>query len=128
MARFTTGIARRASRRRDLGARLIAADLARLGIDVDCVPLADVPVAGADPIIGDRAYGAAPDKVAAIAGAFAAGLLEGGVLPVLKHIPGHGRATADSHERLPVVSAARAALDSHRFRRVPAAQRRCRSA
>jgi len=94
-----------------LGARLIAADLAQLGIDVDCAPIADVPVEGADPIIGDRAYGTAPDKVAAIAGAIAAGLAEGGVLPVLKHIPGHGRATADSHERLPVVSADRTTLD-----------------
>ncbi len=94
-----------------LGARLIAADLAAVGIDVDCAPIADVPVAGADPIIGDRAYGATPEKVAAIAGAFAAGLMEGGVLPVLKHIPGHGRATADSHERLPVVGTDRATLE-----------------
>lgn len=94
-----------------LGARLIAADLAELGIDVDCAPIADVPVPGADPIIGDRAYGATPEKVAAIAGAFAAGLMAGGVLPVLKHMPGHGRATADSHEKLPVVGAARAALE-----------------
>jgi beta-N-acetylhexosaminidase len=94
-----------------LGARLIANDLAALGIDVDCAPIADLPVAGADPIIGDRAYGAEPDKVAAIGGAIAAGLAEGGVLPVLKHIPGHGRATADSHHRLPVVNTARATLD-----------------
>jgi beta-N-acetylhexosaminidase len=94
-----------------LGARLIAADLAALGIDVDCTPLADIPATGADPVIGDRAYGATPDKVAAIALAIAAGLLEGGVLPVLKHIPGHGRATADSHERLPVVSTDRATLE-----------------
>ncbi|MGC1541931.1 MAG: beta-N-acetylhexosaminidase [Xanthobacteraceae bacterium] len=94
-----------------LGARLIAADLAALGIDVDCAPMADVPVPGGDPIIGDRAYGAAPAKVAAIAGAFAAGLIEGGVLPVLKHMPGHGRATADSHEKLPVVSTNRATLE-----------------
>jgi beta-N-acetylhexosaminidase len=94
-----------------LGARLIAADLAALGIDVDCTPLADIPAAGADPVIGDRAYGATPDKVAAIALVIAAGLLEGGVLPVLKHIPGHGRATADSHERLPVVSTDRATLE-----------------
>jgi beta-N-acetylhexosaminidase len=86
-----------------LGARLIADDLARLGINVDCLPLADVPVAGSNPVIGDRAYGAAPDKVAAIARAVAEGLADGGVLPVLKHIPGHGRATADSHLRLPVV-------------------------
>src|ERR1700733_8003901 len=86
-----------------LGARLIAADLAPLGIDVDCLPLADVPVSGADPVVGDRAYGTEPGKVAAIAGAIAEGLAQGGVLPVLKHIPGHGRAAADSHHRLPVV-------------------------
>ena len=88
-----------------LGARLIAHDLHALGIDVDCLPLADVPVEGHDKVIGDRAYGARPDKVAAIAGAVARGLLNGGVLPVVKHIPGHGRATADSHQSLPVVEA-----------------------
>jgi beta-N-acetylhexosaminidase len=88
-----------------LGARLIASDLVPLGIDVDCLPIADVPVAGADAVIGDRAYGMTPEKVAAIAGAIAQGLADGGVLPVLKHIPGHGRATADSHEKLPVVGA-----------------------
>jgi beta-N-acetylhexosaminidase len=98
-----------------LGARLIAADLAQLGIDIDCAPIADVPVAKADPIIGDRAYGTEPGKVAAIAGAFAAGLSEGGILPVLKHLPGHGRATADSHERLPVVSTDRATLETTDF-------------
>ncbi len=98
-----------------LGARLIAADLAALGIDVDCLPLADVPVAAADPVIGDRAYGTEPAKVAALAGAIANGLLEGGVLPVLKHIPGHGRATADSHKSLPVVTADRATLETTDF-------------
>jgi beta-N-acetylhexosaminidase len=94
-----------------LGSRLIAADLAELGIDVDCLPIADVPVAGADPVVGDRAYSTEPDKVAAIAGAIANGLADGGVLPVLKHIPGHGRATADSHAKLPVVNTDRAVLD-----------------
>ncbi|MBO0717234.1 MAG: beta-N-acetylhexosaminidase [Rhizobiales bacterium] len=98
-----------------LGARLIANDLAELGIDVDCAPVADVPAAGADPVIGDRAYGADPAKVAALAGAFADGLTEGGVLPVLKHLPGHGRATADSHKRLPVVTADQATLDATDF-------------
>ena len=98
-----------------LGARLIAADLTALGIDVDCMPIADVPVAGADPVVGDRAYGTQPDKVAAIAGAVAEGLMEGGVLPVLKHIPGHGRATADSHAGLPVVDTDRATLESSDF-------------
>jgi beta-N-acetylhexosaminidase len=98
-----------------LGAQLIAADLAQFGIDVDCAPLADVPVAGADQVIGDRAYGQDPGKVAALAGAIAQGLIDGGVLPVLKHIPGHGRATADSHKRLPVVHASRATLEATDF-------------
>jgi beta-N-acetylhexosaminidase len=88
-----------------LGARLIAADLAAVGIDVDCLPVADVPAGDADPIIGDRAYGHSAEKVSALARAVADGLLDGGVLPVLKHIPGHGRATADSHLSLPVVEA-----------------------
>jgi beta-N-acetylhexosaminidase len=98
-----------------LGGRLIANDLAQLGIDVDCAPVADVPAVGADPVISDRAYGADPAKVAALAGAFAAGLADGGVLPVLKHLPGHGRATADSHQRLPVVTADRGTLDAADF-------------
>jgi beta-N-acetylhexosaminidase len=98
-----------------LGARLIASDLANLGIDVDCLPLADVPVPGSDAVIGDRAYGTEPGKVAALAGAIAEGLADGGVLPVLKHIPGHGRATADSHKRLPVVITDRATLEATDF-------------
>lgn len=98
-----------------LGARLIAADLRAVGIDVDCLPLADVPVDEADPIIGDRAYGRTPEQVAALAGEVAAGLLAGGVLPVLKHVPGHGRATADSHLKLPVVDVARATLSASDF-------------
>ena len=97
------------------GGQLIANDLSQLGIDVDCAPVADVPAAGADPVIGDRAYGNEPSKVAALAAAFAAGLMAGGVLPVLKHLPGHGRATADSHQRLPVVTADRATLDATDF-------------
>jgi len=98
-----------------LGARLIASDLADVGIDVDCLPLADVPVPGSDAVIGDRAYGTEPGKVAVIAGAIAEGLADGGVLPVLKHIPGHGRATADSHKRLPVVTADRLTLEATDF-------------
>jgi beta-N-acetylhexosaminidase len=98
-----------------LGARLMAADLAALGITVDCLPLADVPVAGCDAVIGDRAYGEDPAKVASLAAAVADGLLEGGVLPVVKHIPGHGRATADSHHRLPRVDADRATLEATDF-------------
>lgn len=98
-----------------LGARLIAADLTAVGIDVDCLPIADVPVAGANSVIGDRAYGERADKVAALARSVADGLLAGGVLPVLKHIPGHGRATLDSHEALPVVETDRATLMSTDF-------------
>ena len=99
----------------ELGGLLIAADLAAVGITVDCLPIADVPVAGADAVIGDRAYGDTPDQVAAIAAAMAKGLMDGGILPVLKHLPGHGRATADSHLRLPVVSAARTELEATDF-------------
>jgi beta-N-acetylhexosaminidase len=98
-----------------LGARLIADDLGARGIDVDCLPIADVPVPGGDPVIGDRAYGTKAGKVAAIAGAIARGLQTGGVLPVLKHLPGHGRATADSHHRLPVVETDRATLEKTDF-------------
>jgi len=98
-----------------LSSRLIAADLTDLGITVDCLPLADVPVAGADAVIGNRAYGTAPAKVAAIARAVTRGLEQGGVLPVLKHIPGHGRATADSHFRLPTVDTPREELERTDF-------------
>jgi beta-N-acetylhexosaminidase len=98
-----------------LSSRLIAADLADLGINVDCLPLADVPVSGADAVIGNRAYGTDPNKVATIARAVTEGLEQGGVLPVLKHIPGHGRATADSHLRLPTVDTPRSELERTDF-------------
>jgi beta-N-acetylhexosaminidase len=98
-----------------LASRLIAADLADLGITVDCLPLADVPVPGADAVIGDRAYGTDPAQVAALARAVTDGLADGGVLPVLKHIPGHGRATADSHLRLPTVDTPLAELERTDF-------------
>ncbi len=98
-----------------LGARLIAHDLTAVGIDIDCLPLADVPAAGADPIIGERAYGESAEQVSALAAAVADGLMQGGVLPVLKHLPGHGRATADSHLRLPTVVADRPTLEAVDF-------------
>lgn len=98
-----------------LAGHLIAADLRAVGIDVDCLPIADVPVAGGDPVIGDRAYGTEPGKVASIAAAVAQGLMAGGVLPVLKHLPGHGRATADSHHKLPVVETDRGTLEATDF-------------
>jgi beta-N-acetylhexosaminidase len=98
-----------------LAGHLIAADLTAVGIDTDCLPIADVPVPGGDPVIGDRAYGSEPGKVGAIAAAIAQGLQAGGVLPVLKHLPGHGRAEADSHHKLPVVDASRATLEATDF-------------
>ncbi len=98
-----------------LGARLIADDLAPLGITVDCMPVLDLPVAAADPVIGDRAYGTTPAPVATLGAAVCAGLLAGGVLPVIKHIPGHGRALVDSHHALPVVTADRETLEATDF-------------
>ena len=98
-----------------MAGHLIASDLTAVGVDVDCLPLADVPVPGSNQVIGDRAYGTEPGKVAEIAGAIAEGLMAGGVLPVLKHLPGHGRAKADSHKSLPVVDADRATLESTDF-------------
>lgn len=88
-----------------LNARLIAAELMALGIDVNCAPLADVPVPGAHDIIGDRAFGNEPETIALLGREMANGLMAEGVTPILKHIPGHGRATVDSHEDLPVVEA-----------------------
>ncbi|MEM8839109.1 MAG: beta-N-acetylhexosaminidase [Pseudomonadota bacterium] len=87
-----------------LGGRLIACDLAKLGINADCLPVLDIPVEGAHDVIGDRAYGTDPDIVSILARKAGEGLLAGGILPVIKHIPGHGRAGADSHLELPRVS------------------------
>jgi beta-N-acetylhexosaminidase len=87
-----------------LNARLIAHDLCELGINVDCTPVLDVPVEGADAIIGDRSYGSDPSVIIDLGRAVIEGMIEGGVLPVMKHIPGHGRATADSHLALPRVA------------------------
>lgn len=88
-----------------LHSRLIAHDLLSMGINVDCLPVLDVPVAGSHDVIGDRAYSHDPDEVAKIGRLACEGLMEGGVLPVIKHIPGHGRAGADSHKELPEVHA-----------------------
>ncbi|MDY0240926.1 MAG: beta-N-acetylhexosaminidase [Rhodospirillaceae bacterium] len=88
-----------------LNAHLIAADLAALGINVDCAPLIDVPTLGSHDIIGDRAFAPDPVLVGELGRAVHDGLLDGGVMPVVKHIPGHGRAVVDSHLDLPVVDA-----------------------
>ncbi|PZO76780.1 MAG: beta-N-acetylhexosaminidase [Mesorhizobium amorphae] len=94
-------------------ARLHAFDLARFGITADCLPVLDVPVEGANDVIGTRAYAKEPSIVAALGRATADGLMAGGVLPVMKHIPGHGRAFADSHLALPTVDATREELERH---------------
>jgi beta-N-acetylhexosaminidase len=98
-----------------LNARLIAAELRDLGITVNCAPVLDLPVEGAHGVIGDRAYSRDPAAVARLGRAFCEGLLAGGVLPVIKHVPGHGRATVDSHRRLPVVEAPLAELQALDF-------------
>ena len=84
--------------------RMHAFDLSRFGIDLDCLPVIDVPAPGAHEVIGDRAYASDPEGVATLGRAACEGLLDGGVLPVIKHMPGHGRANADSHKALPRVS------------------------
>jgi beta-N-acetylhexosaminidase len=98
-----------------LGGRLMAHDLKAVGINVDCAPVLDVPTPGAHDIIGDRAYAHDPATVAQLGRAVAEGLLAGGVLPVIKHMPGHGRAFADSHKELPTVHADLDHLDTWDF-------------
>ncbi|MBN9261888.1 MAG: beta-N-acetylhexosaminidase [Hyphomicrobium sp.] len=98
-----------------LVSRQNAEDLRALGINTNCAPVLDVPVPGAHDVIGNRAYGATVDQVAALGAEVAAGLMAGGVLPVMKHIPGHGRAGADSHYDLPVVNTPRATLEATDF-------------
>ena len=98
-----------------LMARLHAFDLLRLGINADCLPVLDVPIEGASDVIGARAYGKEPDIVTALGRAAAEGLMAGGVLPVMKHIPGHGRAFADTHFELPIVDTPLGDLQRHDF-------------
>lgn len=98
-----------------LNGRLLAADLLLLGINVDCVPVLDIPAPGGHDIIGDRAFGTDPDLVATLGRALMDGVMAGGVLPIIKHIPGHGRAKVDSHVGLPVVDADLETLESTDF-------------
>lgn len=88
-----------------LMSRLHAFDLTRFGISIDCLPVLDVLTEGTSEAIGNRAYGRDPLAVAALGAAAAQGLKAGGMLPVMKHMPGHGRAVVDSHHKLPVVEA-----------------------
>ena len=104
-----------ARRAAEINARLIAAELYDLGIDVDCAPVLDLSIPGAHDVIGDRSFGSDPDLVIVIARAFADGLMAGGVLPMIKHVPGHGRAMADSHKELPAVNLPRAELETTDF-------------
>ena len=83
--------------------RLLAHELRTIGVDVDCAPVADLRIEGADDIIGDRAFGTTPEPIIHLGRAAMEGLMAGGVAPIIKHIPGHGRARADSHLELPVV-------------------------
>lgn len=98
-----------------LQSRLIAAELTAIGINVDCLPVLDVARPETHEIIGDRAYGNDPRTVTALGRAAAGGLMAGGCLPVIKHIPGHGRATSDSHLSLPVVDCPRGELEASDF-------------
>lgn len=99
-----------------LNGRLLAHDLAELGINVDCAPVLDLLFEGAHEIIGDRAFGEEIEPVVVLGRATCEGLLAGGVLPIVKHVPGHGRATLDSHEALPVVDVSRNILQEADFR------------
>ncbi|MEJ0012622.1 MAG: beta-N-acetylhexosaminidase [Bauldia sp.] len=98
-----------------LHGRLIASDLRALGIDIDCAPVLDLSMPDASDVIGDRAFGTDPYVVADLGRSMAEGLLAGGVLPVMKHIPGHGRATSDSHMSLPSIDVDIATLDASDF-------------
>lgn len=98
-----------------LVAQLTASDLKELGINANCAPVLDLRFEGAHDIVGDRAYGATADEIVPLATQVAHGFMAGGVLPILKHIPGHGRARCDSHHALPVVDVGQAMLDETDF-------------
>ncbi len=99
----------------ELVTRLMAEELFEAGVTVDCLPVLDVPVPGVHDVIGDRAYAPEAADIVALAGAAVKGLTGGGVLPVMKHVPGHGRTMVDSHLSLPVVTASREALEASDF-------------
>jgi beta-N-acetylhexosaminidase len=95
--------------------RLLAHELRAVGVDVDCAPVLDLRIPGADAIIGDRAFGETPEPIATLGRAAMDGLMAGGVAPIIKHIPGHGRAEADSHLELPRVETEHGALSETDF-------------
>jgi beta-N-acetylhexosaminidase len=98
-----------------LNARLIAAELNHLGINFNCAPVADILFAESHEIIGDRSFGNKHDQVIYLAQQMANGLKDGGVVPIIKHIPGHGRATIDSHVDLPIIGAEFSELELNDF-------------
>ena len=98
-----------------LGSRLMAADLVACGVDVDCLPVLDLPVDGANEVIGDRSYSTALATTVALGRSAVTGLMAGGVLPVMKHMPGHGRANLDTHLAQPITDAPFETLDTHDF-------------
>ena len=98
-----------------INGRLLAAELYELGVNVDCAPVLDLSIPGAHDVIGDRSFGADPALVIELARAFSEGLMSGGVHAMIKHIPGHGRAMADSHKELPTVDLPRAELEKTDF-------------
>jgi beta-N-acetylhexosaminidase len=115
-ARFEkTGDLDRASETARISARLMARDLLDVGVNVNCAPVLDVAQPGAHAVIGERAWSNDPQRVAAFGRAIAQGMTAGGVAPVIKHIPGHGRANVDSHLELPIVEASRAELEARDF-------------
>ncbi|MFY0690913.1 MAG: beta-N-acetylhexosaminidase [Paracoccaceae bacterium] len=95
--------------------RLIAQELFDVGIDVNCAPLADLIWPESHPVLRNRCYGSDVETVVSLCRATAKGFLEGGVLPVLKHIPGYGRAVVDGHKALPVVDVPKEVLEAHDF-------------
>lgn len=98
-----------------LNARLMGAELYSLGITVNCAPIADLSIEGAHNIIGDRSFGGEVPQVVCLANAMSEGLLDSGIIPIVKHIPGHGRALVDSHEALPRVDAPLSLLEKTDF-------------
>ncbi len=100
----------------EVNARLLALELRALGIDVDCLPVLDLRLPEGHGIIGDRALGSEPEQVIALGRAVCKGLAAAGVIPVIKHMPGHGRARVDTHEALPKVDAPLQVLRDSDFR------------
>lgn len=104
-----------------INARLMAADLRDAGFNITCAPVLDIRIPDMSDVVGDRSYGSTVEQIVSLASAVAAGLLDGGIAPVIKHIPGHGRASVDSHKDLPIVTASReelSRLDFEPFRQM----------